>query len=80
MPRHYTRKLGCRRYKDYDSDTVDRAILEIKQKKLTYRQAVDKYGIPLGTLSRKIQKKNIKKLLAVKLYSPQWKKIYLLMP
>jgi hypothetical protein len=52
--------LGSRRYKDYDEDILNHAVLEIKQKKITYRQAVDKYNIPLGTLSRKINKKQQK--------------------
>lgn len=47
MPRKYIRKLGARTYSDYSAENLKNALKEI-------REASDKYGIPLGTLSRKM--------------------------
>ena len=41
----------------YSDDNLLRAIAEIKNKKHTYRAASNKYGIPIATLSDKVQQK-----------------------
>lgn len=60
MPNKYVRIPGSRNYKNYSDDILQQAIDEVRQKKLTYREA-DKYGISTATISRKINKQNLKK-------------------
>ena len=57
MPRTYKRKLGSREYQNYTSETMEKAVEDILQDRLTLRKASKKYGIPLGTLSHKVNKK-----------------------
>ncbi|KAE9521258.1 hypothetical protein AGLY_018350 [Aphis glycines] len=61
MPNKYTRILGSRTYRNYSYETLKQAIDEVRQKKLSYREAYNKYGISTATISRKINKKNVKK-------------------
>jgi len=58
MPRTYKRKLGSREYQNYTSETMEKAVEDILQDRLTLRKASKKYGIPLGTLSHKVNKKH----------------------
>lgn len=50
MVRKYVRKLGARRYRDYNSEAVEKAVKEVREKKLSLRKASQKYGISLGAL------------------------------
>lgn len=60
MPNKYVRTPGSRTYINYSKETLQKAVNDVKQKKLTYRQAYAKYGIPTATISRKINEKHTK--------------------
>ncbi|XP_060854929.1 uncharacterized protein LOC132932560 [Metopolophium dirhodum] len=61
MPNKYKRIPGSRTYINYSDETLQQALDEVRQKKLSYREAYQKYGISISTLSRKINKKNVNK-------------------
>lgn len=60
MPRNYRPQLGARSYKNYTQETLDNALEEIRTKKLSFRQAEQKYGIHKNTLFAKMHDKNPK--------------------
>jgi len=60
MPNNYKRTPGSRTYRNFSSETLECALNEIRNKRLTYREASDKYSIPMSTLSRKKNKLNLK--------------------
>jgi len=53
MPNYYKRIPGSRTYQNFSAETLENALKEIQNKSLNYREASDKYGIPISTLSRK---------------------------
>ncbi|XP_025413319.1 uncharacterized protein LOC112685607 isoform X1 [Sipha flava] len=61
MPNKYERIPGRRTYINYSDETLQQALDEVRQKKLSYREAYQKYGLSISTLSRKINKKNVNK-------------------
>lgn len=58
--RIYVKKLGSRTYKNYTTETLEKAVHEINEKKISLSKASKKYKIPKGTLSCKINKKRLK--------------------
>ncbi|KAF2887830.1 hypothetical protein ILUMI_18343 [Ignelater luminosus] len=54
----YKKKLGSKNYKNYSSETLTKALNEIRSKKLSLNQASAKYGICKGTLSHKLREKH----------------------
>lgn len=61
MPRNHKRKPATRRYADYTEETLAEALSVIKSKSMSLRETSKKYKISLGTLSRKLKKKNMNK-------------------
>lgn len=57
MPRHYTRPVGSRPYKNYTEETLKNILEEIKSKRISVRGAAEKYGIHRNTLSSKLKGK-----------------------
>ena len=53
MTRHYKRKPGSRRYRDYTEASLRSALQDIRSKTLSINEASKKYGISRGTLQRK---------------------------
>lgn len=62
MPNVYKRVPGKRNYRNFSDESLNNALSDVKNKKLSMRQASSKYGIPLGTISRKYNDKNTKKV------------------
>ncbi|KAJ8917912.1 hypothetical protein NQ315_002605 [Exocentrus adspersus] len=62
MPRRHKKKIPSKPYANYTEENLQKAISDIKSKTLTLRQASNKYKISLGTLSRKCNNKNMKKV------------------
>lgn len=62
MPRKYKRSLGARAYRNYTDEALQNALTDIRLKKLSYRQASEKYGIHRNTLFIKMHNKNPKKV------------------
>ena len=58
MPREYTRKLGSRKYRDYSMETLNTALVEIKNGK-TAKSISKKYEIPYSTLQNKLKGRHI---------------------
>lgn len=59
MPNYYKRTPGSRTYRNFSEETLKNALNEIRNNRLTYRQASDEYGIPISTLSRKKNQLNL---------------------
>lgn len=59
MPNYFKRIPGSRTYRNFSEETLENALNEIPNKRLTYREASDKYNIPISTLSRKKNKLNL---------------------
>ena len=53
MPRVYKRKLGARRYLDFNANTLNLA-MEAVQNGMSKRDAAKKYNIPRTTLTRRL--------------------------
>ena len=54
MPRTYLRRLGAKPKRNYNTENLIKAIQAIKVRKLSYRQAAEKYQIPRSTLENKV--------------------------
>lgn len=54
-------RAAKRKYHAFSEDLLDKAVKDIKEKNLTYRQEEDKYGIPKSTLARWCTNKQTKK-------------------
>lgn len=61
MPNKYKRREGCRNYHNYTNETLQNALCDVTEGKLSYRKASAKYKIPISTISRKLNGKNMKK-------------------
>ena len=53
MVRNYVRTPRSRKYRDYDENTLNKAIDEYRPGNL--KQVSDKYSIPIATLYRRIK-------------------------
>lgn len=53
MPRQYKRKLGARRYTDYDPQTLEAALVKVTDDGWSLRRASAEFKIPFGTLRNK---------------------------
>lgn len=60
MPRNPKRALGTRPYKNYTEENLQEALLAIRNKTLSIRNAASKYRIPKNTLHLKSQEKHTK--------------------
>ena len=58
MPRQYVRKPGSRTYRNYSTDKLEEAMLEIIEGRLSILQASKEYNIPFGTLHNKLKGKH----------------------
>ncbi|KAF2891560.1 hypothetical protein ILUMI_14613 [Ignelater luminosus] len=56
--RKYKKKLGRKNYRNYSSETLTKALNEIRSKKLLLNRASAKYEICKGTLSHKLREKH----------------------
>ncbi|KAI8784184.1 hypothetical protein BgiBS90_015800 [Biomphalaria glabrata] len=54
MPRIYKRKLGSRKYKDYEEETLLKAIEDCKKPEMSIAEVVKIYKIPQRTLRNKV--------------------------
>jgi len=57
MPRTIRRKLGARRYNNFDDDTLKAAVLAIQSGDMSQRYAAEHYHITRSTLQLKLMKK-----------------------
>lgn len=57
MPRQYVRPVGCRSYKNYTEETLQKVLDEIRSKSISVRAAAEKYGVHRNTLSSKLKGK-----------------------
>lgn len=60
MPRVYKRKLGARRYKDYNDESTEIALKKIIDEGWSIRKAAKAYKIPYGTMNNKYNGRHIK--------------------
>lgn len=51
--RKYKRKLGARSYKNYEDSTLDNALLEVVEGRMTLREASRSFKVPYGTLNNR---------------------------
>jgi len=56
--RTYRRKPGSRAYSNYTKASLDKAVKEIQEGKISLRKAHRDYKIPIGTLSHRINRKH----------------------
>lgn len=59
MPRTYKRKLGSRSYSNYSVETLEKALLDIVEGKMTVHNVSKHYNIPYGTLYNKYTGRHI---------------------
>lgn len=62
MPRTHQKVPGSRPYANWSEQSLQNALADIRVRKMSYRDAQDKYNIPKSTLQRKINDKNMKKI------------------
>ena len=60
MTRTHKRKKGARRYADYTAANLKKALLNIKNKILSQREAAKVFNIPRSTLKNKLKKAHMK--------------------
>ncbi|KAB0804586.1 hypothetical protein PPYR_01556 [Photinus pyralis] len=60
MPRSYKRKLGARRYRDYDDQSVEGALQRVIDDGWSLRKAAKEFKIPYGTLNNRYHGRHIK--------------------
>lgn len=58
----YKKKIGGRSYQNYSLQTLKKAVEDVKNNKLTYRDAEKKYGVSKSTIQRKVNEKNMMKV------------------
>lgn len=61
MPRKYQRKAGSRKYTDYTEETLLECLNEIRNGRISHRNAEKKYKIPRKTIQNKLKGKHSKK-------------------
>jgi len=54
MVRKYVRKKGSGMYQDYSADSLSKALKDVREKKLSIRQAAKKYKIPKSTIQSNV--------------------------
>jgi hypothetical protein len=62
MPRKHKRQPGSRRYVDYSTETLEKALRDIQHNRMTTRDAAKKYKIPRSTLMNKLHKQHTGKI------------------
>jgi len=55
MPNKYKKQLGSRKYKNYSDETLQKCLIEIKNKTITQREAERTYGISRRTINYKLK-------------------------
>lgn len=71
MVRDYKKKVGTRAYRNYSDENLQEAILKIKDRELTIREASRKYKISFGTLYNKTKGKHTLKHGGQPVFSPE---------
>ncbi|KAG8184740.1 hypothetical protein JTE90_019339 [Oedothorax gibbosus] len=71
MGRVYVRKSGARKYKQWSEEQMDQALYEIREKKISLRQASKRYCISRTTLSTKLKDIPVRKPGAPPVFSPK---------
>ncbi|KAF6216268.1 hypothetical protein GE061_000608 [Apolygus lucorum] len=61
MPRTYKRKVGSRRYKDYDEEKLQKCLSSIRSSQMSHREATKYYNIPRRTILNKPKENHMKK-------------------
>ncbi|KAK9736320.1 CENP-B N-terminal DNA-binding domain [Popillia japonica] len=61
MVRTYRRKVGGRPYNTFNEEDMERAVRDVKEKRLSYRQASDRYNIKVATLHIHVKCPNLLK-------------------
>lgn len=60
MPRQYKRKIGCRKYRDFTDEQLQKAIARVRRGQ-SIRKVAEEYNIPKSTLSRHLRGKQTSK-------------------
>lgn len=58
----YKKIVGGKNYHNYSLQSFEKAIEDVKYKKLSYRDAEKKYGVSKSTIQRKINEKHMMKV------------------
>lgn len=53
------RKIGARHYRQFDDDSLQRAVEAVRSGRLTVRKAAEQYNIPKSTINRKVRGKHM---------------------
>jgi len=59
---NYKKKVVGRTYLNFSPQSLQKAVDDVKSKKLTYRDAAERYGVPKSIIQRKLQEKNMLKV------------------
>lgn len=71
MARKYKRKLGARLYAGYTAEQLQQCLEDIHKKRLTQRQASEKYNIPRSTIVNKLKGKRLKSIGGQTIFTPE---------
>lgn len=77
MPRQYKRKLGARRYADYDPATLEEALQKVAEDGWSLRRASVEFQIPFGTLRNKFNGLRNRKTGGQKVFSENEEKAFI---
>ncbi|KAJ8736797.1 hypothetical protein PYW07_000068 [Mythimna separata] len=77
MPRIYKKKLGTREYRNYSEATVNEALSQVVDGKLSIRGASEQYNIPYGTIYNRYKGTHMRKPGAQTVFSESEEKAIL---
>lgn len=61
MPRIYKKAVGARSYRNYTDETLEKALIEVVEGRMSQAEAARHFKISLGTINNKYKGKHIQK-------------------
>jgi len=71
MPRTYKRAVGSRQYANYSAENLAKCLDDVKERRLTQREAAKVYNIPRRTIKYKLKEKHMKSIGSPTIFTAQ---------